>query len=824
MRKSNVIKKELEKFKNLLNDSKEQDEIDFMEGKIKLTEAELEKALEAESKTPAKKATTKKTSTKKSTKKKQEKKPKTKKPAVVKEQKSVEYKGKVYLQSDPEFCDILTKKWEERKAKQKKSSGKRKTRSVMQQIASNVASTVVKGIKSIDKEDLEKSPKSELNKIERFEKAAKEFVDSCEAFVGDELSKKEVKEEFEGVDKIINSIRDKYIKKMAKGGSVKNKKNRIIRNQQDIERVFGTDNVTDIEETEEGNYIVQGDLEQIKAIAKRENINIEEVENWGIRIWVESYAKGGSTYADGGEMVYHDREDFYEKNPSFPRRIEITKEQYIKNKDFISKQKWGSNIVDTMGYEDNNGVEFIEFDIEVGEKSSWDMYSWINENIPSSDRKIFVQDKKFLSFAKGGSTYADGGNILSENEVYKIKRGMTRKDIEEMLNKHFPDSFEFRVYHPETSGHHNYPTLKGDIKKDGLDGIQDDKLKFYFTDKDSNSSRTLNYEVSQGSENTYYDFRLYDDDYNPYVGHFGFKDDGDVDSSYITKFISFLQDAYETPFTVKHKVMAEGGKTDHSVQDMFIKKVGKNDYQVLNENKVVSLTGNRDFIVKYIRDNQWNNFYSHLDQKGLEKMVDEKAANGEPVLIDNLPFAKGGSTSVKGGRIVGGYYYDTRYGKPFQVISVDGNKMGIQYLDLKNNKREDITSIDKSEFDYYVENKAWNKYVNPTSIESFKSAFAEGGSTDKFVRLKFNSHKKHNPNYDILEGHLDKDSFITYTIAVKGNNVGKESMEYYGGQNYVVGSNKRSSSRHYNVSDIPEKYKSSWLELKRLYNLNYKNK
>tara|TARA_R110000868_G_scaffold52970_7_gene166776 strand:- start:257 stop:1873 length:1617 start_codon:yes stop_codon:yes gene_type:complete len=139
----------------------------------------------------------------------------------------------------------------------------------------------------------------------------------------------------------------------------------------------------------------------------------------------KDYAKGGSTYAEGGEIIYNDREDFYEKNPNFPRRIEITKEQYIKNKDFISKQKWGRNIVDTQGYEDNNGVEFVEFDIEVGEKSSWDMWGWINENIPSSDRKIFVQDKKFLSYADGGSIQ-DNAPVIRyyfEDEEYEYAQG-----------------------------------------------------------------------------------------------------------------------------------------------------------------------------------------------------------------------------------------------------------------------------------------------------------------------------------------------------------------------------------------------------------------
>lgn len=95
-----------------------------------------------------------------------------------------------------------------------------------------------------------------------------------------------------------------------------------------------------------------------------------------------------------------------------------------------------------------------------------------------------------------------------------------------------------------------------------------------------------------------------------------------------------------------------------------------------------------------------------------------------------------------------------------------------------------------------------------------KSWYKTGG---EIIKTKFNSHENHNPEYDILEGHLDNDSYITYAIKVKGNNIGKESMEYYVGENYKVGSKKKSFSRHYESNQIPEKYKALWLKLKELY-------
>jgi len=47
-------------------------------------------------------------------------------------------------------------------------------------------------------------------------------------------------------------------------------------------------------------------------------------------------------------------------------------------------------------------------------------------------------------------------------------------------------------------------------------------------------------------------------------------------------------------------------------------------------------------------------------------------------------------------------------------------------------------------------------------------------------------------------------------------------MEYYTGENYNVGSSKKSSSRAYTVDKIPAKYKTAWEELKAKYEAEYK--
>jgi hypothetical protein len=95
------------------------------------------------------------------------------------------------------------------------------------------------------------------------------------------------------------------------------------------------------------------------------------------------------------------------------------------------------------------------------------------------------------------------------------------------------------------------------------------------------------------------------------------------------------------------------------------------------------------------------------------------------------------------------------------------------------------------------------------------------GEAYKFYDLFFNSHVDHNPECDILEGHLDKDSLITYGIYVKGPKEGLEFMEYYSGSNYKPTSDKRSNSKLFMVDKIPAKYKAMWEDLKKIYENEY---
>jgi len=93
--------------------------------------------------------------------------------------------------------------------------------------------------------------------------------------------------------------------------------------------------------------------------------------------------------------------------------------------------------------------------------------------------------------------------------------------------------------------------------------------------------------------------------------------------------------------------------------------------------------------------------------------------------------------------------------------------------------------------------------------------------------ITFNSHKNHNPDCDIVCYQLDKDTTVTYGVYVNKPkntnrviNKGDEFMEIYIGENYNVGSTKRSHSRcFYNETEkFPKKYTLLWFQLRDYYN------
>ena len=136
----------------------------------------------------------------------------TKKTAKPKEKKFVMVDDKKVFEDDPKFCEIIIDKWKARKEAIKKAAGTRKTKSVIQRAAADVADAVSKGIRNFKVDEIKKDPKKAIAKMEKLEKAGKEFIDAYKDIIGEKITQKEIKEEFEGLDKAIKQISDKYLK------------------------------------------------------------------------------------------------------------------------------------------------------------------------------------------------------------------------------------------------------------------------------------------------------------------------------------------------------------------------------------------------------------------------------------------------------------------------------------------------------------------------------------------------------------------------------------------------------------------------------------
>lgn len=206
MRKSTTIQQDIKENEDVLKmEGLLEDERKFAEDELKDLKKELEKALDFEGgKSAPKKTTAKKTTSKKKT---------TKKKVVAKKPKEKRYVtvgDKKVFEDDDNFCDALIQQWRKRKSKAKKLGGARKTKPVTQRVASNIASAVTKGIKTIGKAEIKKNPKKAISQMERLETAGKEFLEAYKDILGDTITKSEIKEEFDGLDTLISKIKAKY--------------------------------------------------------------------------------------------------------------------------------------------------------------------------------------------------------------------------------------------------------------------------------------------------------------------------------------------------------------------------------------------------------------------------------------------------------------------------------------------------------------------------------------------------------------------------------------------------------------------------------------
>lgn len=238
--KKETIKADLEKAKRQLSSAEKMNApktaIDFAKNKI----ARLEKELEESEKAPEKKEEPKPKKASMPVKKvkveKKEDKPKAKVPVKKamptkkvsvpvkkekaankskKEEKFVEIDGKKYYESDKNFCEMLVRKWEGRKAAMQKANKKYKTKTISERIGGDIASAVIKTIDhvvDIKEAQIAKNPTLYIAKFEKLEDSANTFAKAIKDLLGSDYDSSEVKAELEDIEKAIDKIKSKLKK------------------------------------------------------------------------------------------------------------------------------------------------------------------------------------------------------------------------------------------------------------------------------------------------------------------------------------------------------------------------------------------------------------------------------------------------------------------------------------------------------------------------------------------------------------------------------------------------------------------------------------
>ena len=287
-------------------------------------------------------------------------------------------------------------------------------------------------------------------------------------------------------------------------------------------------------------------------------------------------------------------------------------------------------------------------------------------------------------------SYGDGGPI-NESDLSTLKKGFSIKWFREYLNKNFRDSFGFTVNKPKKG-----TQAEQLIADDEFRGIKDDSLILTFP-----SNRGMCFNTYQGSENTYFNFVLYDKDSNGYVGGFGFKDDGDVDPEYITRFVALLMQAYGYPFTVKHTVAANGSiiRADKS---SLLKYVNFEDNWHIN---LLKLNPNRNQNgLKYKNNNKYA--VSRTSDKGKRKVYEfETLQKAENKFNDLVAESKTFSNVIKEG--VTANYNDVSSKDNFHLYAIEQNNhiyTGTSYHSIISNQSPNFFNRDEMTKGYVDKN------------------------------------------------------------------------------------------------------------------------
>jgi CRISPR/Cas system-associated exonuclease Cas4 (RecB family) len=390
--------------------------------------------------------------------------------------------------------------------------------------------------------------KSEKGSYKRYESASKGSLGTLQ---NEYLTEKEVTNYLK---KTIVEIRKEFYKdKMAKGGELTEDQQLKLR----LELVL--DDLKAIKE-----FIYENGLSEIFQRPTKHadecwthfnnieiacDLNDDESLSWG-KFYKEKKAKGGELTED----------------QQFKLRLELVLDDLKAIKEFIYENGLSETFEKPTKHSDEcwtlfNNIE-IACDLNDDESLSWGKFykekggymakggsvnygrSWTADRAKHNKSEDYEIPMKQRKFDHGG----------------EVGQGFLIKDMREKLNRMFPDTFGFTVGNVSKEGNKtlNSAALIVDTN-DPNRGLEDKDIQSKLFFPQYKRDHNINFRVMQGGENTYFYFALESEKGDEYIGQFGFKDQGDVSSDYITRFIAFLMEQYGLPFEVKHSVMAKGG-------------------------------------------------------------------------------------------------------------------------------------------------------------------------------------------------------------------------------------------------------------------------
>jgi hypothetical protein len=125
--------------------------------------------------------------------------------------------------------------------------------------------------------------------------------------------------------------------------------------------------------------------------------------------------------------------------------------------------------------------------------------------LPNDDTRLKYRLSP-LGYADGG--YMADGGILDNESKYKIDNGFLKRDMNEILNRLLPYNFGFKVFKPMPRPNELTPNY--DDAPSTLYGYDDKDIKSKLYFPQYKRDHDINFKITQGGENTYFDFYLND--------------------------------------------------------------------------------------------------------------------------------------------------------------------------------------------------------------------------------------------------------------------------------------------------------------------------